>query len=48
MQFFAVFSFLAILELVQVQKISITIGMGFNNFWISKKILAEEGKTRNP
>ena len=34
---YAVFSFLAILELVQVQKISITVGLGYNNFWVSKK-----------
>ncbi|MEM6343241.1 MAG: segregation/condensation protein A [Bacteroidota bacterium] len=34
---FVVFSFLAILELVQVQKIAITVGEGFNNFWLEKK-----------
>ena len=34
---FVVFSFLAILELVQTQKLAITIGQGFNNFWLSKK-----------
>lgn len=34
---YAVFSFLAILELVQTQMISITVGDGFNNFWISEK-----------
>ncbi|MEO0471873.1 MAG: segregation/condensation protein A [Bacteroidota bacterium] len=39
---FAVFSFLAILELVQIQKIALTIGDGFNNFWIHKK-RKEEG-----
>ena len=39
---FVVFSFLAILELVQVQKLAITIGEGFNNFWLSSKIPPEE------
>lgn len=34
---YVVFTFLAILELVQLQKISITVGEGFNNFWVSKK-----------
>ena len=34
---YVVFSFLAILELVQSQKLSMTIGEGFNNFWLSKK-----------
>ena len=34
---YVVFSFLAILELVQTQKLNITIGQGFNNFWLSKK-----------
>ena len=34
---FVVFSFLAILELIQVQKLSVTVGQGFNNFWLSKK-----------
>lgn len=29
-----VFNFLAILEMIQLQQISITIGEGFNNFWI--------------
>ena len=38
---FAVFSFLAILELVQIQKISIIIGTGFNNFWIAKRTAEE-------
>lgn len=33
---FIVFSFLAMLELVQVQKLTITIGKGFNNFWLSR------------
>jgi segregation and condensation protein A len=30
-----IFNFLAILELLQLQKLSITIGEGYNNFWIS-------------
>ena len=34
---FAVFSFLAILELVQAQRISLAVGQGFNNFWIIRK-----------
>ena len=34
---FVVFSFLAILELVQVQRLSIIIGQGFNNFWLCRK-----------
>jgi len=34
---FVVFSFLAILELAQVQKISIILGDGFNNFWLIGK-----------
>lgn len=34
---YAVFSFLAILELVQLQQVSITIGEGYNNFWMSAK-----------
>lgn len=34
---FAVFSFLGILELVQGQYVSLTIGEGYNNFWIVKK-----------
>lgn len=32
-----VFNFLAILEMIQLQEISLTIGEGFNNFWISPK-----------
>ena len=34
---FVIFSFLAILELVQLQRLSVTVGQGFNNFWLSKK-----------
>lgn len=32
----AVFSFLAILELLQEQVVRITLGIGFNNFWLSE------------
>jgi segregation and condensation protein A len=32
----AIFTFLAILELLQEQIIRITLGMGFNNFWLSE------------
>ena len=31
----AIFSFLAILELLQEQSVKITLGMGFNNFWLT-------------
>lgn len=31
---FVIFNFLAILELLQMEKISISVGEGFNNFWI--------------
>ncbi len=34
---FIVFSFLAVLELVQSQKLGLVIGEGFNNFWLEKK-----------
>lgn len=33
---FVVFSFLAILELYQVRKIELTLGEGYNNFWIQR------------
>lgn len=33
----AIFNFLAILELLQLQLIGITLGEGFNNFWVQKK-----------
>jgi segregation and condensation protein A len=32
----AVFNFLAILDLVQLGKMQITVGEGFNNFWLTK------------
>jgi segregation and condensation protein A len=31
-----IFNFLAILELLQSSLISITVGEGFNNFWLEK------------
>ncbi len=33
----AVFNFLAILELVQLEYLMLRVGEGFNNFWISKR-----------
>lgn len=33
---YVVFCFLAILELVQTQKVALNIGIGYNNFWISR------------
>ncbi|MEM7372183.1 MAG: segregation/condensation protein A [Bacteroidota bacterium] len=36
-EIYIVFSFLAILELVQAQRLTITIGEGFNNFWLTRK-----------
>jgi segregation and condensation protein A len=33
-----VFNFLAILEMIQLQEIDVTIGEGYNNFWMSKKV----------
>ena len=32
-----VFNFLAILELIQLNEIVIRVGLGFNNFWISRR-----------
>jgi len=32
----AIFTFLAVLELLQEQVIRITLGIGFNNFWLSE------------
>ena len=37
-----VFNFLAILELLQMQLIGITLGEGYNNFWIQKLDSKEE------
>ncbi|WNJ16016.1 ScpA family protein [Pontibacter sp. G13] len=36
---FMVFAFLAILELVASQKLALTLGTGYNNFWIEKKVV---------
>ena len=33
-----IFTFLAILELIQVSKISITVGEGYNNFWLEEQL----------
>lgn len=41
----AIYHFLAILELVQEARISITIGEGMNNFWISLKELQDSDET---
>jgi segregation and condensation protein A len=38
---FAVFTFLSVLELTQIQRISLTVGDGYNNFWIHKKVKKE-------
>lgn len=38
----AIFIFLSILELIQEQKMEITIGEGYNNFWLNKKIHTEQ------
>jgi len=34
---FVIFSFLAMLELIQLQRLGVTIGQGFNNFWLTHK-----------
>ena len=34
---FVIYTFLAILELLQLSLVSITIGDGFNNFWVEKQ-----------
>ncbi|MCI4669341.1 MAG: segregation/condensation protein A [Bacteroidia bacterium] len=39
---FMIFGFLSILELVQVQKIGINIGEGYNNFWVYKIVSLDE------
>lgn len=38
----AIFVFLSVLELIQEQKIRITIGEGYNNFWLNKAEPAQE------
>lgn len=37
-----IFNFLAILELLQMQLIGITLGEGYNNFWVQKRDSKEE------
>jgi segregation and condensation protein A len=37
----AIFTFLGVLELLQEQLIRITLGMGFNNFWLSENLEPE-------
>ena len=37
----AIFTFLGVLELLQEQLIKITLGMGFNNFWLSENLEPE-------
>jgi segregation and condensation protein A len=32
-----VYSFLAILEMLQQEMIDIQVGLGFNNFWVSRR-----------
>ncbi len=39
----AIFTFLGILELLQEQIIKITLGIGFNNFWLSENLELEDG-----
>lgn len=34
---FVIYTFLAILELLQLSMVTITIGEGFNNFWVEKQ-----------
>jgi segregation and condensation protein A len=33
---FVIYTFLAILELLQLSRVTIVIGEGFNNFWVEK------------
>ena len=33
-----VYNFLAILEMLQQKLLDIEVGLGFNNFWIEKKV----------
>jgi segregation and condensation protein A len=37
-----VYSFLAILEMLQQQMIKISVGLGYNNFWIEQRGEDEE------
>jgi segregation and condensation protein A len=38
----AIITFLALLELLNLQMVSMTVGLGMNNFWLSEKSGAEE------
>ena len=38
-RYHVIFTFMAILELLQEQLVDITIGLGFNNFWLSRNNL---------
>jgi len=40
-----IYNFLAILELLQLQLITVTLGEGYNNFWIGRKESVEENMT---
>ena len=40
-----VFTFLAMLELIQERLVHLTLGLGFNNFWISDEIAEEDQPT---
>ena len=42
---YLIFNFLSILELLQLRKITISIGEGFNNFWIEPLIEQEESNS---
>jgi segregation and condensation protein A len=47
---YIIFNFLAILELLQMRKISISVGEGFNNFWVeplAKEELNDETSVEN-
>ncbi|MGB0522760.1 MAG: segregation and condensation protein A [Flammeovirgaceae bacterium] len=42
-----IFNFLAILELMQLRMIHITVGEGFNNFWVIRKGEDEEAEVKS-
>ena len=43
-----IFNFLAILELLQLHKVTLHLGLGFNNFWVERIAEAEEGQIQAP
>lgn len=43
---FIIYTFLALLELLQLSRVSISIGEGFNNFWVEKKQEPESHEVR--